>query len=114
MGKQFMPDVSPWVPMSDPIHLMVMGKFAEELTECASAVARCMIQGVDECEPSTGRPNREWLQDEIADVLANMRLVRERWNLDWDAVEKRCRFKLEYLRKWHSMDGQSAYQGDAP
>jgi NTP pyrophosphatase (non-canonical NTP hydrolase) len=111
MKKTFIPDASPWVPMSAPIDLMVMGKLAEELSECASAAARCIIQGIDECEPSTGEVNKHWLEKEIADVLANVELACERFGLDHDFIAERNAFKKVYLRKWHSMEG-SAYQGE--
>lgn len=110
--KHFIPDASPWVPMSNQIDLMVAGKFAEELGECGAAISRCIIQGIDEVEPSTGKPNRAWLEEEIADVLANANLVRECFGLSADRIEARVAFKTGYLRKWHSLEG-SAFQGDA-
>lgn len=110
MEKTFVPDASPWVPMTEPIDLMVMGKLSEELAECGSAAARCIIQGIDECEPSTGEVNRRWLEKEIADVLANIELTVERFGLDTDFIGERSAFKMRYLRKWHSMEG-SAFQG---
>lgn len=111
MQRQFIPDASPWIPMSNPIDLMVAGKLAEELGECVASVSRCIIQGIDECEPSTGEPNRKWLEKEIADVLANAALVVERFALNQSFIDERIAFKTAYLRKWHSMEG-SAYQGD--
>ncbi len=99
--------------MSNEIDLMVAGKFAEELGECGAAVSRCIIQGVDEREPSTGKPNREWLEDEIADVLANAALVQERFALSSTRIAARVVFKTGYLRQWHSLEG-SSFQGDEP
>lgn len=57
--KFFVPDASPWRPISNPVDLMHLGKLIEETTECATAAARCMIQGMDEAEPSTGEVNRD-------------------------------------------------------
>jgi hypothetical protein len=75
-------DANPWHPIDDKVDLKHLGKLGEELSElaaasskCATAVCRCIIQGVDEAEPVTGKVNREWLEDEIADVQANMDLV---------------------------------------
>jgi len=107
--KTFIPDASPWLPMAEPIDLMVAGKLCEELAECGSAVARCIIQGIDECEPSTGKPNRDWVEDEIADVMANVALFIERFGLSSHKIDARIAFKTEYLRKWHSLEG-SAFQ----
>lgn len=94
---------NPWHPITDAVDLKHLGKLAEELNECGSAVSRCIIQGVDECEPVTGKVNREWLEEELADVLANVHLVRERFNLDNDRMTKRAMRKMEHLRAWHSL-----------
>lgn len=109
MSKTFVPDPSPWVPMTDLADLKHLGKFAEELSECGSAVSRCIIQGVDGREPSTGEPNREWLTKEIADVLCNADLVIDHFGLDRDAIEARVEFKRGYLSRWHAMG--SAFHG---
>jgi hypothetical protein len=95
-------DPSPWHPITDPVDIKHLGKLAEELNEAGAAVARCLIQGVDEAEPETGRPNRLWLQDEIADVLANAELVVERFTLDREAMAARAARKTAFLRRWHA------------
>ena len=96
-------DASPWHPMTDPVALKHLGKFAEELGECVAAVTRCIIQGIDECEPVTGKPNRQWLEDEIADVLAGANLVHEHFNLDDLRINVRKGRKIDHLRQWHKM-----------
>lgn len=101
--KRFIADPNPWTPISDPIDLKHLGKFSEELSECGSAVARCVIQGIDEREPSTGEPNRDWLTKEIADVLCNAELVVERFGLNRDFIAERVAFKREHLQRWHAM-----------
>jgi NTP pyrophosphatase (non-canonical NTP hydrolase) len=95
--------LEPWRPMTRPIDIKHLGKLAEETNELGSAISRCIIQGIDECDPVTGKPNRQWLQDEIADVLANIELVREHFGLDSDAVSLRAEKKKRHLRAWHSM-----------
>ncbi|ODM71709.1 hypothetical protein [Bradyrhizobium elkanii] len=92
---------NPWHPMTKPIDLKHLGKFGEELGECGAAVARCIIQGIDECEPVTGKSNREWLEDEIADITANMALVTEHFALDEARIFRRVLKKMEHLRGWH-------------
>lgn len=99
--KRFIADPNPWVPETDPIRLAHLAKFAEELNECGAATMRCIMQGIDEKEPSTGKPNREWLQDEMADVLANMTLAIDCFDLDRHAIEQRKRFKMAHLLAWH-------------
>lgn len=94
-------DPSPWIPMQSPIGLKHLGKLAEELSECGSAVARCIIQGIDEAEPVTGKLNRAWLEDEIADVYANLELCIIHFNLDLGRIHNRVLKKKEHLSIWH-------------
>lgn len=95
--------LNPWHPMTDPVDLKTLGKFAEELGECTAAVSRCMIQGVNEAEPVTGVVNREWLENEIADVLAGAQLTCQRFNLDESRIYHRAEQKRKRLREWHKM-----------
>lgn len=95
--------LNPWRPMTSPIDLAHMGKLNEELNEAGAASARCMIQGIDECEPVTGKPNRKWLEDELADVVANVELTIEHFGLDQDAMRARADRKKAHLLGWHSM-----------
>lgn len=103
-------DASPWHPITDAVDLKHLGKLSEELSElsaaaskCGAAVSRCIIQGIDEAEPVTGKINREWLEDEIADVRANSELNIERFNLDEARIAARCEKKKRYLRQWHKL-----------
>lgn len=94
-------DAAPWHPMSNPVDLKTIGKLLEELGEAVSAAARCMIQGIDECEPVTGKPNRKWIEDEFADLQANMKLTVERFNLAVD--QHRIDKKIYHLSQWHNL-----------
>ena len=93
---------NPWHPMTRPIDLKHLGKLGEELNECGAAVARSIIQGIDEAEPDTGKINRRWLEDELADVDANRELVIEHFGLDRARMADRAAKKRAYLKKWHS------------
>lgn len=95
--------VSPWHPMTDSVDLKHIGKFLEELGECVAAAARCQIQGIDEAEPTTGKVNRVWLTEEIADVLANANLVIDRFNLARGVIQERVERKTRHLANWHKM-----------
>lgn len=95
--------LNPWNPMTRPIDLKHLGKLNEELNEAGAAVSRCIIQGIDEAEPISGKVNREWLEDELADVLANIDLVMTHFNLDVPRMFLRSERKKEHLRGWHSM-----------
>jgi NTP pyrophosphatase (non-canonical NTP hydrolase) len=97
------PVLNPWHPMSDSVDLKHMGKLAEEAGELASAASRCIIQGINECEPVTKKPNKEWLEDEIADLLANIQLVTKRFQLNENRIIDRCETKIKHLEAWHKM-----------
>lgn len=92
-----------WHPMTRPVDLKHLGKLVEELGEAVSAVGRCIIQGIDENEPITGKSNRVWLEEELADVTANMGLVTVHFKLAVDQMKVRAERKTEHLRGWHSM-----------
>ena len=99
-----LPEPNPWHPMRDPADIRHLGKLLEELGECTAAVSRCLIQGIDEHEPVTGKPNRQWLREELADVLANVRLVANRFFVEeLDMIEVRAAKKQQQLQKWHAM-----------
>lgn len=104
--------LNPWRPMTRAIDLKHLGKLGEELNECGAAVNRCIIQGIDEAEPITGKTNRAWLEDEIADVYANLHLVCVHFGLDAPKILERIERKKAHLRGWHSMldEGASANQ----
>lgn len=91
----------PWHPMSDPVDLKHMGKLLEEAGELVAASSRCVVQGIDEVEPDTGKPNREWLEDEIADVLAGCELATAHFGLDAKRIFDRAEKKKAQLRAWH-------------
>lgn len=95
--------LNPRHPTTNTVDLKHLGKLAEESGELGAAVSRCIVQGIAEAEPTTGKPNREWLEDEIADVAANSQLVIERFGLDKDRILERVRRKAAQLRTWHAM-----------
>lgn len=94
---------NPWHPMDKPIDLKHLGKLIEELGECTQAASRCLIQGIDKTHPNTGKANKEWLEQELADVLANITLVCVHFNLDLTAIANREHDKMIMLEQWHVM-----------
>ena len=96
-------DASPWHPMKDAVDLKHLGKLAEEMGEAVAAISRCIIQGINEHEPVTGKVNREWLEDELADVWAGMNLCCQHFGLDVLRMIERKRRKEKHLRQWHEM-----------
>jgi hypothetical protein len=95
-----MAEYNPWKPMSCPKEIKTIGKCQEECGELQAALSRCLIQGIDEVEPVTGKINRDWLEDELADVMATTQLVIKRFKLDEDKMIDRVTIKLPKLRKW--------------
>jgi hypothetical protein len=91
---------SDWQPITSKPDLAVLGKLGEELTECASALFRCIIQGIDEVEPETKRPNRDWLECEVADVHAMLDHIEEHFGLDIARIGSRWQAKYEYKKVW--------------
>lgn len=98
------PLVSPWVPEQDVRKQKVLGKGVEEAGEYTSAVARCFIQGINESEPTTGKPNKRWLEEELADVVATSQHIVETFDLDVDFIRQRAEKKYEQLATWFSME----------
>ncbi len=96
------PGYQPWHPMSNPRDLKTLLKLGEESCELGAAICRCAIQGIDEAEPVTGKINRDWLEDEAADVMINLKLVIEHFGLDLTKIEARAVKKEGGLRWWHA------------
>lgn len=96
-------DANPWHPIKDAVALKHLGKLTEELGEAIAASSRCIIQGIDECEPVTGKSNRTWLEDELADVMAGISLCIEHFELDFKRMELRSIRKAQHLKQWHTL-----------
>lgn len=92
--------VSEWQPMTDIVGLAVLGKTMEECGELIAAMSRCINQGIDEREPTTGKPNKQWLEDEVADVEAMLAHVKTRFDLDLVRVVRRRDRKYVYKGTW--------------
>jgi hypothetical protein len=95
--------LNPWQPERDPLRLAVLGKLNEELNEAGAMVARCIIQGIDECEPVTKKGNREALTNEIADVYATATMAVELFGLSSVDIARRMERKIQHLRAWHAL-----------
>lgn len=92
--------LSNWQPITNKHDLAVLGKLSEEAGELVAAISRCIIQGLNECEPTTGKVNSQWLAEEIADVKALIVLAEERLLLDRTAILQRQRRKELYKEPW--------------
>lgn len=94
---------NPWHPMNDPVDKKHIGKLLEELGEAVAASSRCLIQGINGVEPVTGKANKKWLEEEFADVMAQLQLSAEHFDLDMDFMLKRAEEKYEKCGAWHQM-----------
>lgn len=91
---------NPWNPTKNTKEIKVLGKLGEETGELSSAASRCIIQGIENVEPVTKKSNQEWLEDEIADVLACTELAIEKLGLNKEKILARMAEKKYHLNSW--------------
>ena len=91
---------SDWQPITNKHNLAVLGKLGEEAAELGSALFRCTIQGLDEAEPITGKVNRRWLEEEIADVEAMILIAKRHLFLSEAFIGERRARKMAYKEPW--------------
>ena len=105
-----------WVPTTNLMMLRRMGKLQEELHELGEVAARCIIQGIDEIDPGTGKVNRDRLELESADVYAQLDETIYRLALNVDAIEARRADKRSKMRAWEDRFAPAAAEttGDIP
>lgn len=61
-------------------------KCMEECGELIQAAAKASIFGIESYHIHTGKPNREDLEDEIADVYAILGILEAKYRLDHDRI----------------------------
>jgi hypothetical protein len=91
---------SPWVPISSPILIAIIGKTLEELGELISALGRMLIQGVQGVDPKTGKTNTQMVTEEIADVNAKTAELVDELGLDTEEIHKRSLAKVAFSGSW--------------
>lgn len=97
--------MNPWKPDTSPRQARRIGKTSEEVNELGAVLARISIQGVDEVDPASGKTNRQRMVEEMADVMAQIEL-----NLDFFeindaahiAFERRVIEKKRQMREWEA------------
>jgi hypothetical protein len=95
--------ISPWEPDTNPANLRPLGKCIEEVCEAGAILARCIIQGIEESEPVTGKPNRQAVEEEVADVQATSEILIEHFGLDRTRIAVRAMEKKAGLKAWFDM-----------
>lgn len=98
-----MTKLNKWTPTTDLMMLRRLGKLGEELGELQAVASRCIIQGIDEIDPSTGRANRARLLDELADVQAQIDCTLVALHLDLQQFEARADLKVDQMAEWEAM-----------
>lgn len=94
--------MNPWQVTTDPKSLRRLGKLGEELGELQAVVGRIVIQGINEIDPSSGETNRQRLQKEIADVIAQCTVTTEELKLDGDMMNIRVIEKMRQMAEWEA------------
>jgi hypothetical protein len=85
-----------------------MGKLIEELNELSVVAARCIIQGIDEVDPSSGKVNRLRLEHELADVMAQCKVTIQNLKLNFGGIDVRCAEKVLQMAEWEAMFDEEA------
>lgn len=91
-----------WLPEPDRVTHQALGKLLEEVNELGTILARCLIQGIDASEPVTGKPNREQVLDEMADVVAATEWLRHVAGLEPYCTARADR-KFNGFLRWQKM-----------
>ena len=92
-----------WTPTTDLLTLRRMGKLLEELGEASNVAARVIIQGIDEVDPGSGKVNRERLENELADVQAQIGCTALAFDLDQDRMARRTAEKMRQMAEWEAL-----------
>ena len=85
------------------VEAAVLGKLGEEAAELANIIFRIWIQGINECDPESGKENRAALMEEIADVEAMLEMAKRHFGILYRASisvrrEKKIAMKTEWVR----------------
>lgn len=76
-------------------HLLIV------LGDAIAAASRCLIQGIDGCEPTTGKCNREWLQQALSRLRDYVMTAATYYHCNKVEMKARKLRKKENLRRWH-------------
>lgn len=109
-----MPEITLWLPETDPVTHQALGKAAEEAGELTQILSRCLIQGLAAKDPKTGQPNVERLAEEMADMDAAISWLFELLDLDTETHNDRADRKLNGFREWQGMIQRATAEKDQP
>ncbi len=92
-----------WEPTMSPLILRRMGKTIEEAGELLDVCGRVIIQGIDEIDPGTDLTNRQRLENEIADVYAQLDETVLMLELKVSAISRRRAHKRGLMGEWEAL-----------
>lgn len=95
--------ITAWHVETDKFRIRRLGKALEELGELTSVLARCIIQGVDEVDPSSGEVNRLRMQKEGADVYTQLSHLVDAFDLDQSDMLDRIGYKTDSMATWEKL-----------
>lgn len=95
--------ITAWHVETDPFRKRRLGKALEELSELSNVLARCLIQGVDEIDPSSEEVNRIRMQKEVADVYTQLAHLVVAFDLDQNDMMARIKYKTESMATWERL-----------
>lgn len=95
--------VSKWEQEPNELYRRRLGKLIEECGELTAIAARCLIQGVDGINPDDQHINRIRLENELADVHAQIACTVNTLGLDFDRILDRAIIKRSMMDKWETL-----------
>lgn len=98
-----MSKMNPWVPTTNLKELRRLGKTGEEANELGGVCSRAIIQGLLGVDPASGKTNRLRLMEEMADVLAQIELTIEAFDLDARMIFGRVARKRREMCEWEAL-----------
>lgn len=107
-----MGEPSPWRPEKNQTLLALLGKASEEAAELINILCRAIIQGIEEKDPKTDVPNIIAIQDEVADMEAQLMLLKEYLDLNRKYIAERANAKFQHKDKWlRGIEGDETVNG---
>lgn len=95
--------ITAWHVETDKFRIRRLGKALEEMGELVSVLARCIIQGVDEVDPSSGEVNRMRMQKEGADVYTQLAHLVDAFDLNQSDMLTRIGYKTDSMAEWERL-----------
>lgn len=102
MEGRGMKAMTKWTPDCNPHQARRIGKTLEELHELGAVLARISIQGLDAVDPGTGKTNRQRMNEETADVIAQINRNFHAFAMPADDIDKRVQEKEAMMAEWEA------------